>query len=620
MTDMENPMSNDTVGNDGIFLRAADRARFDYLMRAIREDSASVALSSDNDGVLDHYGRLVLAKLRKTDGLQIEVFLPQNTEALLERYNQILAGLSIEDARKASGSPAPRRVLLAHDAKALSTRDLQLLARLVQDFPGANVSLVLLVDKAGTKLHERTLEGFGQRLLRWPVEAPTRSEGDALLKVARAMGFEVEAKKVLAATGYAEIKIAQKKDKAKAEPDAAQVRFEQQLAAARKERDELDNAERAAQEKASLQESLGRTEPSLDGPAPTGKLFTPATPKGRSLLNTAARWVAALVLLLAVSIGVIVALFPLRMSPLLANSPILKETLPPWAMDMVVSMVGKPPAAVLEESKAEAAKATVPAAGADLPKDDMASAAAAPEAAAGAATAPTAATTGTPTAAMAAATTATNGAAPANQAGPAAAAATTAAPAAAAAAPVDAKGLPVKTDAGKAAPSKGEPAKAEPAKVDAKNEVKTEVKADTKADAKTDPKTDPKADAKADPKADPKAAAAKPASAADALAPRSETGVDAAVRAAMTGSFFVQHVSLGSMAEAQEWRAQYRALSGAKIVAVNTQDKGIKFAVISGPFADRKQAEAFAAKPGVPADPWLRPVKSLQGALLGSSR
>ena len=242
MTEMENTISNDTVGNDGIFLRAADRARFDYLMRAIREDSASMALSSDSDGVLDHYGRLVLAKLRKTDGLQIEVFLPQNPEALLERYNQILADLSIEDARKASGSPAPRRVLLAHDAKALSTRDLQLLARLVQDFPGANVSLVLLVDKGGIKLHERTLESFGQRLLRWPVEAPTRGEGDALLKVARAMGFEVEAKKVLAATGYAEIKIAPKKDKPKTEADAAQVRFEQQLAAARKERDELDLA------------------------------------------------------------------------------------------------------------------------------------------------------------------------------------------------------------------------------------------------------------------------------------------------------------------------------------------------------------------------------------------
>ncbi len=476
MTDMENPISNDTVGNDGIFLRAADRARFDYLMRAIRDDSASMALSSDNDGVLDHYGRLVLAKLRKTEGLQIEVFLPQNTEQLLERYNQILADLSIDDARKASGSPAPRRVLLAHDAKALSTRDLQLLARLVQDFPGANVALVLLVDKAGIKLHERTLESFGQRLLRWPVEAPTRSEGDALLKVARAMGFEVEAKKVLSATGYAEIKIAPKKDKAKAEPDAAQVRFEQQLAAARRERDDADEAERVAQEKAQLQASLGRTEPSLDGPAPAGKLFSPA-PGGRSLLRVASRWLLALVLLLTVSIGMIVALFPQRMSPLLANSPILKDNLPPWAMELVVSVVGKPPAAALEDSKAEAATATVPDAGADLPKDDVVSAPAAE------------------------------------------------APAAATAA---------------AAPVAAAPAAAEPVKADAKPEPKAaEVKPDAKNDAKTDAKADAgtelKPEAKVEPKPEPKPAT-KPAPLADALAPRSESGVDAAVRAAFSCS------------------------------------------------------------------------------------
>ena len=136
------------------------------------------------------------------------------------------------------------------------------------------------------------------------------------------------------------------------------------------------------------------------------------------------------------------------------------------------------------------------------------------------------------------------------------------------------------------------------------------MKADVRADVKTDVKAEAKPDARAAP--------VKGAPVADALAPRSESGIDAAVRAAKAGSFYVQHVSLGSMAEAQEWRAQYGALSGAKIVAVNTQDKGIKFAVISGPFADRKQAEAFATKPGVPADPWLRPVKSLQGALLGS--
>lgn len=526
MTDQQLEPSNDIVSSDGIFLRSADRSRFDYVMRAVRESSQSLALSSNSDGVLDHYGRLVLAKLRKTHGLQVEVFLPQNTEQLLERFNQILSDISIEDARNPENSTAPRRVLLAHDAKAISQRDLQLLARLVQDFPGANVSLVMLIDKLGMQLHERTLDSFGQRLVRWPVETPTRAEGDALLNVARAMGFEIEVKKILAATGYAEMKIASKPKKEKpAETSSAQARFEAQLAAARKERQEQEEQAEAERQR--------RTEPSFDA-ATTAKPTLEAAPK-RGLLSRLLRWTAALILMLAVSLGVLLLLFADKASPLLANSPILKDNLPAWAMDALVAVVGKPPTAKLEEQKAAESATTAP--------------------------------------------------------------------------PTDA-----------AAPSVPAPAvdsstvKAESAPAEVKPDVPVAVPAQTEAkpEAKPDPKGEPKAEPKPETKAE-----AKPA---DALAPRSERGVDQLVRQTKAGSFFVQHVSLGSMAEAQEWRAQFGALTKAMIVAVNTQDKGVKFAVISGPFATRKEAETYAARSGMPPDPWLRPVRSLQTALLPASR
>jgi len=529
VTDQQLEPSNDIVSSDGIFLRGADRSRFDYVMRAVRESSQSLALSSNSDGVLDHYGRLVLAKLRKTPGLQVEVFLPQNTEQLLERFNQILSDISIEDARKAENATAPRRVLLAHDAKAISQRDLQLLARLVQDFPGANVSLVMLIDKLGMQLHERTLDSFGQRLVRWPVETPTRAEGDALLGVARAMGFEIEVKKILAATGYAEMKIAPKPKKEKpAETSSAQARFEAQLAVARKERQE--------QEDQAELERQRRTEPSFDAAA-TAKPAPEAAPK-RGLLSRLLRWTTALILMLAISLGVVLLLFADKASPLLANSPILKDNLPTWAMDALVAVVGKPPTAKLEEQKAaEAAEANTKAA----PPD-----------------------TASPSVPALAADSST--------------------------------------------------VKAESAPAEVKPDVSVAVPAQT--EAKPEAKPDPKGEAKAEPRPGTKAEV-KPA---DALAPRSERGVDQLVQQTKAGSFFVQHVSLGSMAEAQEWRAQFGALTKAMIVAVNTTDKGVKFAVISGPFATRKEAETYAARSGMPPDPWLRPVRSLQTALLPASR
>jgi len=552
-----NPDMAELIGAEGIFLRTADRRRFDYVLRGVREESLSLSLSSDNDGLLDHYGRLLINKLRKSDGLHVEVFLPQNTEALLDRFNQILADISIDEARNAQTSQAPRRVLLAHDAKAISERDMQLMSRLVQDFPGAHVSVVLLVDKIGTQMHEKNLEKFGQRLMRWPLETPSREEGETLLEMARAAGYEVEVKKVLATTGYS-----------KPVKPVAVVAAAAAAAEIPEEKNVISAGELAAMRQKALKGPVERTEPSMDividvpvpetTSTPVTETVTDAVTKPRIKVPVSliARWVAALFLVLLVALTVIIMVFPQRMGPMLYNSPVLKAQLPEWAMNAVVSFTGKPPTAQLEESKAAAKEnsASVPAPQTDITDNKLAS-----------------------------------------------------------------EKLAVIVESAPIIDIK-------PAEIPVKTEIKPDVmadktipKAELKAEAKVEAKTEPVVSAPAT-KPEPVIAPAAPVSSspAEALAPRSERGADNAVRQARPGSYFVQHVSLNSMAEAQEWRAQYAALNKSRIAAVKTTDKGVKYVVLSGPFPTQKDAEAFSARPGVPADPWVRPLKSLQRALVSS--
>jgi hypothetical protein len=522
MIDTVQDVSDDSIGSEGIFLRTADRRRFDYVMQAVQQQSLSLSLSSSHDGVLDHYGRIVINKLRKMSDLQIEVFLPQNTEALLDRFNQILGGLSLEDARNGENSPAPRRVLIAHDAKAISARDLQLLARLVQDFPGANVSLILLMDRTGITQHEKSLDNFGQRLLRWPLEQPTRAEGESLLKVARAMGFEVEVKKVLAATGFAEIKVPQTVDEPR--------NVERQPSAA------------TNRKTSSAQNSQQASSASDDAPEDLEPASVFAEPPQRPVMKTVLNWVLAVVLLFSVAIGTIALLFPQRLAPMLANSPTLKQTLPSWMMNLVTQMASKP-ATVPPEAKPEAKPE---------PKPEP--------------TPAPAAETKTSVPAPAADSSANK-----SETGTAK--------------PPPAAGVVTSTDTAPAKPAdKAKPAEP-PASVANAAEGST-----TKAAAE------------------------------DPLAPRSERGVDQLIRQAPPGSIFVQHVSVKTMAEAQEWRANYRALSGAKIAAVTSPNKGVRYVLISGPFANRKEAETFVRKDGIPSDPWLRPVRPLQRVLQPANR
>jgi hypothetical protein len=485
-------------------------------MQAVQRQSLSLSLSSSHDGVLDHYGRIVINKLRKMPDLQIEVFLPQNTEALLDRFNQILGGLSLEDARNGENSPAPRRVLIAHDAKAISARDLQLLARLVQDFPGANVSLILLMDRTGIAQHEKSLDNFGQRLLRWPLEQPTRAEGESLLAVARGMGFEVEVKKVLAATGFAEVKVPQTVEEPR--------NFEHQPSDAKN------------QKNSSTQNSQQASSASYYAPEDLEPASVFAEPPQRPVMKTVLGWLLAIVLLISVAIGTIALLFPQRLAPMLANSPTLKQTLPSWRMSLVAQMANKPatvPPEAKPEPKPESApaaetKTSVPAPAADSSANKS--------------------ETGT-------------------------------------AKPPPAADVVTSTDTAPAKPAdKAKPAEP-PASVANAAEAST-----TKAAAE------------------------------DPLAPRSERGVDQMIRQAPPGSIFVQHVSVKTMAEAQEWRANYRALSGAKIAAVTSPNKGVRYILVSGPFANRKEAETFVRKDGIPSDPWLRPVRPLQRVLQPANR
>jgi len=569
---MEQNLSDQLIASEGIFLRMADRTRFDYVMRAIQENSQSVAISSDSDDVLDHYGRIVINQLRQLPDLQIEVFLPANTEALLERFNQILSGLSLTDARNAESSPAPRRVLIAHDAKAINARELQLLARLIQDFPGANTSLVLLLDQSGSRQHERSLENFGQRLLRWPLEKPTREEGDVLLAQARMRGLEVEVKKLLAATGF-----------------LTQEKTLDELVAPAIEKNEdapLFTKPSSNKRKASGKDSSGRTEPVLNDIKPTSaksasKAAAPAKPvanegnlqtaKGPSFLsrtlNMTVRWIAAIFLLMVVSVGVIALLFPQKLLPRLADSPILKENLPPWMMTLLIDYLPKAslPAAAPESTVPSQAPLPLPAA---LPIPEPVSANA-----------------------------------PANineEKKPE----TTV--------PATSSDSSVKTDAA----SKNEPVK--PESKEANKPLKSATSPETVVPMAPVAKIESVLSAKT-PKTETPAKSGKQESdrqtAEAVMTANSERGVTQLVQSAKAGSFFVQHVSLLSMAEAQEWRAQHAALSGSVIAAVNTQKQGIKFVVLSGPFADRKDAEQFANSPGVPKDNWLRPLASLRQAL-----
>jgi len=187
--DLSLSLAADGSALPSLFFRPADRLRLEACVAALTEESRSVALSSQHDAALDHYGKLLAERLRRAcpQG-QIETFFPASTEALVNQFNEVLARQTLREAMTEGVALAPQRIWVIHDAGALAEHELQLMARLVSHFPGANIRVVLLLGPA--RRSRRAFESLGRRFVRWDVEAPTAEQALTMLEQARIEGCE----------------------------------------------------------------------------------------------------------------------------------------------------------------------------------------------------------------------------------------------------------------------------------------------------------------------------------------------------------------------------------------------------------------------------------------------
>jgi cell division septation protein DedD len=151
-----------------IYQSPGDRLRFEILLKSLTEGSINLAVLSDHDRVLDYYGSLFEERLRAKGENHIEWCSSTNSERLVQKFNEILSEITLDQALEKDKKHAPRRFLLFRDSILMQDFELQLLARLVNGFPAGNISVILLINSAGN--YQSKVDAFGKNLLKWEVE------------------------------------------------------------------------------------------------------------------------------------------------------------------------------------------------------------------------------------------------------------------------------------------------------------------------------------------------------------------------------------------------------------------------------------------------------------------
>lgn len=191
------------AGGD-IFYRQIDRQRLEDAVDALVTKDRGLAVIATHETVLAHYGSMVLARLRKQKKFQLEVLLPTDTDSLIERFNNLLAAMPLQQATQPADPAATVKLLVIHDPLLIKDDQWALMKRLFSDFPGVNFRLVLFINKAEYHNFQHTLDLFAASLHRWAVETLSPPEAKQLLQAAREQGYGSDVETLLLQTGLGE--------------------------------------------------------------------------------------------------------------------------------------------------------------------------------------------------------------------------------------------------------------------------------------------------------------------------------------------------------------------------------------------------------------------------------
>ena len=147
----------------------ADKLRFEILLKSLREGRLNLAILGDDEVALTYYGRRIFQHLREQGESHVELWTSADSEKLVDRFNEILSELTVDQAVDKGNKAAPKRFMIFPDTQAIQEFELQLLARLVNGFPASNINLILLVNNQTS--YEKKLATFGKNLLQWVLES-----------------------------------------------------------------------------------------------------------------------------------------------------------------------------------------------------------------------------------------------------------------------------------------------------------------------------------------------------------------------------------------------------------------------------------------------------------------
>lgn len=149
---------------------------FEDLGRALCIQRRSAVVTCAHAEELDTVSRVLSRQLRQISGLRLEMLQASSSELLLQRFNEVVASLPLEQARHESGVQDGLTLWVVRLSNRLDWQEVNLLLSMVQGFPGTGVRLLLLCARDAVADQAKALSSrWGSSLYLWDVSAAPRA-------------------------------------------------------------------------------------------------------------------------------------------------------------------------------------------------------------------------------------------------------------------------------------------------------------------------------------------------------------------------------------------------------------------------------------------------------------
>ena len=108
------------------------------------QSNSNLIFCSTNPAIANYYSNFFENKISNFENIKVEKFFPNDSETIINKFNSILKEVSIEDSKQIN-KESIRKIFIIPDLESINPYELQLLSRIINDFPASNVNFISFV-------------------------------------------------------------------------------------------------------------------------------------------------------------------------------------------------------------------------------------------------------------------------------------------------------------------------------------------------------------------------------------------------------------------------------------------------------------------------------------------